>query len=381
VTTLEGGAPMTAGLAQFEYQVLPSRVVFGLGAGDRLAGEVDRLTATRILVVASRDRAVRLRDRLGLHCVGIFTDVRQHVPVEVRAQAGDLARELEADCLVACGGGSAIGLAKAIALDHSVPIVAIPTTYSGSEMTPIWGMTSGRRKQTGRHPGVAPAVVLYDPALTVSLPGRLTASSGMNALAHCVEALYGPAANPVSELLATDGIRRLGAGLEASVRQPDNLAARAEAMLGAHLAGTVLATAGVGIHHQLCHVLGGALGLDHADLNAVLLPHLVRFVTPAVPGEMRRVAAALGADSGDGDGDGGAAGALWDLARRLGAPSSLAELGMPEVELDHVAEAAAPRVSPQPRPASAAELRELLATAWAGHSPAAPAPSSPVAAG
>jgi maleylacetate reductase len=276
---------------------------------------------------------------------------------------------------VACGGGSAIGLAKAVALDHSLPIVAIPTTYSGSEMTPIWGMTSGRRKQTGRFPGVAPAVVLYDPALTVSLPGRLTASSGMNALAHCVEALYGPFANPVSALLAGDGIRRLAAGLEASVREPDNLAARAEAMLGAHLAGSVLATAGAGIHHQLCHVLGGELGLDHADLNAVLLPHVARLVAPAVPLAMRRVAAVLGAGGGD------AAGALWDLARRLGAPASLAELGVPAAELDHLAESAAPRLSPWPRAASAADLRELLAAAWAGHSPAAPAPSSPVAAG
>jgi maleylacetate reductase len=358
---------MTAGPVPFEYEVMPRRVVFGLGAEDRLAGEVDRLTAARVLIIASRDRAVRLRERLGNHCAGIFTDIRQHVPVEVAASARELAGQLEVDCVVVCGGGSAIGLAKAVALDLSVPIVAIPTTYSGSEMTPIWGLTSGRRKQTGRHPGVAPAVVLYDPALTVGLPARLTASSGMNALAHCVEALYGPAANPVSALLATDGIRRLAVGLEASVRNPADLAARTEAMLGAHLAGTVLAVVGVAIHHQLCHVIGGALGLDHADLNAVLLPHTVRFVAPAVPDEMRRVARALGADDD-------AAGALWMLARRLGAPSRLAELGVPAGELDRIAEAAAARVSPQPRPASAADLRDLLAAAWAERQPTAEQP-------
>src|SRR6266496_670270 len=147
---------MTAGPVPFEYEVLPRRVVFGLGAEDRLAGEVDRLAAARILIIGSRDRAVRLRERLGMHCVGIFTDIRQHVPVEVAATARELAGQ--------------------VALDLSVPIVAIPTTYSGSEMTPIWGLTSGRRKQTGRHPGVAPAVVLYDPALTVGLPARLTAT-------------------------------------------------------------------------------------------------------------------------------------------------------------------------------------------------------------
>jgi maleylacetate reductase len=357
---------MTVGPVPFEYEVLPSRVVFGLGAGDRLVGEVERLGAAKVLVVGNRDRAVRLRDRLGQHCVGIFTDVRQHVPVETATTARDLAAQLEVDCLVAAGGGSAIGLAKAIALDLPVPIVAIPTTYSGSEMTPIWGLTSGRRKQTGRHPHVAPAVVLYDPGLTVSLSPRLTAASGMNAMAHCVEALYGPGANPVIALIAEDGIRRLGVGLEVSVRDPADLAGRAEAQLGAHLAGVVLAVAGVAIHHQLCHVIGGELGLDHAGLNAVLLPHAVRFVMPAVPGEMQRVVRALGAEP-----SATAAGALHALARRLGAPASLAELGMPAAELDRIADAAAARVSPQPRPASAAELRDLLAAAWAGAPPGA----------
>jgi maleylacetate reductase len=367
---------MTAAPVPFEYEVLPSRVVFGLGAGDRLVGEVERLGGARVLVVGGRDRAVRLRERLGQHCVGIFTEIHQHVPVDTAAAARELAAELEVDCLVACGGGSAIGLAKAVALDMPVPIVAIPTTYSGSEMTPIWGLTSGRRKQTGRHPRVAPAVVLYDPALTVSLPARLTVSSGMNAMAHCVEALYGPGANPVTALLAEHGIRRLAAGLEASVRDPADLDGRAELLLGAHLGGSVLATAGVAIHHQLCHVIGGALGLDHADLNAVLLPHTVRFVAPAVPEEMRRVAGALG-----GDGAATAAEGLDALVRRLGAPASLAELGMPAAEIDRVAEAAATRVSPQPRPAGVAELRELLAAAWSGPPAGArPAVDPPVAA-
>src|SRR6266536_2962204 len=205
----------SAARAPFEYEALPSRVVFGVGASDRLAGEVDRIGATRVLVVASRDRAVRLRERLGGRCAGIFTELRQHVPVESAAAARGAAGELDVDCLVACGGGSAVGLAKAVALDRPVPVVALPTTYAGSEMTPVWGLTSGRRKQTGRDPRVAAAVVLYDPALTVSLPARLTASSGMNAVAHCVAALYGPRANPVTALHAEEGLRRLAAGLVA----------------------------------------------------------------------------------------------------------------------------------------------------------------------
>jgi maleylacetate reductase len=351
--------------APFEYELLPRRVVFGPGAIDRVASEVDRLGAGRVLVVANHDRAARLRARLGTRCAGTFTDVVQHVPVETATAARELAVRVGAGCLVACGGGSAIGLAKAIALDRPLPIVALPTTYAGSEMTPIWGMTAGRRKQTGRDRGVAPSVVLYDPSLTLSMPARLTASSGMNAVAHCVEGLYGPGANPVTGAMAVEGLRRLAAGLVASVRDPSSLEARGEALLGAHLAGSVLAVAGVAIHHQLCHVLGGTLGLDHADLNAVVLPHAVQFVSPAVPLEMARVEAALDAKRGD------AAGALYDLARSLGGPASLAAIGMSAADLDPIAEAAAPRVSRRPRPAGQAELRALLEAAWAGERPAA----------
>jgi maleylacetate reductase len=181
----------------FEYDLLARRVVFGPGAADRLAGEVERIGASRALVVASQPRTELLRERLGGRWAGGFSDVVQHVPVETATAAREVARQRRADCLVACGGGSAIGLAKAVALDRPVPIVALPTTYAGSEMTPIWGMTTGRRKQTGRDRGVAPAVVLYDPALTVSMPARLTASSGMNAVAHCAAwAGKRPAATP-----------------------------------------------------------------------------------------------------------------------------------------------------------------------------------------
>jgi maleylacetate reductase len=348
----------------FEYELLPRRVVFGPGAADRLAGEVDRLGASRVLVVASQRRAGQLLQRLGRRCAGSFTDVVQHVPLETATAAREVARQLGADCLVACGGGSAVGLAKAVALERPLPIVALPTTYAGSEMTPIWGMTTGRRKQTGRDRGVAPSVVLYDPVLTLGMPARLTGSSGMNAVAHCVEGLYGPGANPVTAALAGDGLRRLAAGLVGSVREPADLEARAEALLGAHLAGSALAVAGVAIHHQLCHVLGGALALDHADLNAVVLPHAVRFVAEAVPREMARVEAALGAEPGD------AAGALYDLARALGTPSSLAEIGMTATDLAPMAEAAAARVSQRPRPAGQAELRALLEAAWTGKRPA-----------
>ena len=352
---------MTTPSASFTYEALPGRVVFGVGSVDRLGEEVDRLGAGRVLAVAGKRAVDGLVERLGDRCAGAFSDVQQHVPVELAARARALAGELRADCLVALGGGSATGLAKAVALDHQVPIVCVPTTYAGSEMTPIWGLTGPQGKQTGRDLRVLPRVVVYDPALTVDLPAEVTGPSGMNALAHCVEALYAPGANPITSLLAEEGMRVLASGLPLAVAAPADLAGRSDALLGAWLAGAVLAVAGVGIHHRLCHLLGGAYGLPHAELHAVLLPHTARLMTPAVPAEMARVAAALGVAD--------AAGGLWDLARRLGAPAGLAELGLSEAELDRVAELAAAKLGDGPRPPGERELRALLDDAWRGRRP------------
>jgi maleylacetate reductase len=302
-----------------------------------------------------------LAERLGDRCAGRFTDVQQHVPVEAAARAVAAAREVDADCLVAMGGGSATGLAKAVALEHAAPILAVPTTYSGSEVTPIYGLTGPDGKRTGRDLRVLPRVVVYDPALTTGLPAAVTGPSGMNALAHCVEALYAPGANPVTSVLAEEGVRTLARGLPRAVTDPADLPARADALLGAWLAGNALAVAGVGIHHQLCHLLGGAYRLPHAELHAVVLPHAVRFVAPAARPQMARLAAALGLED--------PAGGLWDLARRLGTPASLAELGLAEAELDRAAAQAVARVVQTPRRAGVSELRALLDDAWRGRRP------------
>jgi maleylacetate reductase len=347
----------------FAYDALPGRVVFGAGSVARLGEELDRLGARRVLAVAGRRAIDGLVERLGGRWAGSCTEVRQHVPVEAAAKAVAAARELDADCLVAMGGGSAIGLAKAVALEHQAPIVAVPTTYSGSEVTPIYGLTGPDGKRTGRDLRVLPRVVVYDPALTTGLPPQVTGPSGMNALAHCVEALYAPGANPVTSLLAEEGARALARGLPAAVRDPADLAARSDALLGAWLAGASLAVAGVGIHHQLCHLLGGAYRLPHAELHAVVLPHAVRFVAPAARPQLARLAAGLGVEVGD------VAGGLWDLARRLGTPAGLAELGLAETELDRAAELAVARVVQTPRRAGVAELRALLDDAWRGRRP------------
>jgi maleylacetate reductase len=347
----------------FAYDALGGRVVFGVGAVEHLGEEVDRLGGRRVLAVAGKRAIDGLAERLGGRLAARFTDVQQHVPVEAAARAVAAAAEVGADCLVAMGGGSATGMAKAVALGHRAPILAVPTTYAGSEVTPIFGLTGPEGKRTGRDPRALPRTVLYDPALTTGLPAGVTGPSGMNALAHCVEALYAPGANPVTSLLATDGARRLGHGLPLAVADPGDLAARSDALLGAYLAGAALAAAGVGIHHQLCHLLGGAYRLPHAELHAVVLPHAVRFVAPAARPQLAPLAAALGVEADD------VAGGIWDLARRLGAPAGLAELGLPEAELDRAAEQAVARVVQAPRRAGVSELRALLGAAWRGGRP------------
>jgi maleylacetate reductase len=345
------------------YEALPGRVVFGVGALDRLGEELARLGARRVLLVASKRVADDLAERLGDRHAATCSEIVQHVPVEVAERATALAREVAADALVAVGGGSAVGLAKAVALDLAIPIVAAPTTYAGSELTTIYGLSQDGRKRTGRDPRVLPKVVLYDPALTRSLPPQVAGPSGMNALAHGVEAFYGPGANPISTALAVEGIRDLAAGLPQAVERPEELEGRTQTLRGAWLAGAALAVAGTGIHHQICHVLGGAFGLDHGGMNAVLLPHTVRFVTPAVPREMARVAAALGAAD--------AAAGCSDLARRIGAPTSLAALGLAGTDLDRAAELCAGQVTGRPRSAGVGELRALLGAAHAGRPPGA----------
>jgi maleylacetate reductase len=352
----------------FTYEALPGRVVFGSGALANVADEVERLGATRALLLAEQRDVERVRAVLGARCAAVFTDIQQHVPVAAATAAVDTARAADADCLVTIGGGSATGFAKAVAVQLDVPILAIPTTYAGSEVTPIYGITAEGHKQTRRDLRALPRTVIYDPELTVSLPPQVTGPSGMNALAHCVEAFYAPGANPLTSLLAEEGVRVLARGLPIAVNHPEDLDGRSDTLLGAYLAGTALAVAGVAIHHQACHVLGGTFGLPHGELNAVVLPHVVRFVTEAVPDDMARVARALGAED--------AATGLFDLARALGAPASLAELGMPESDLPKAVEEVAAHVSQHPRHSDAASVEAILGDAYTGRRPGRGATSS-----
>lgn len=358
----------------FVHQSQPGRVVFGAGAWRRLPEELERLGARRVLITTScsnRPLAESLAGTLADACVGIVDDARQHIPIEQAESARKVAREAGADVLVAVGGGTPLGLAKAVVHEIGGTIVAVPTTYSGSEMTGISGITRDGVKRTESSPAMLPKVVIYDPELTVALPKAATAGTGMNAVAHAVEATYVRAANPVSTLHALEGLKALGQGLAGAIEAPDSLAARSRALYGAYLAALALGATGIALHHKLCHVLGGSYGLGHGEVNAVVLPYAAAFNAPAAPAAMAGVARALGLDEPDqGRAAAAVGGCLYDFARRIGAPASLRELGLDNAVLDGAAEIAIEVIAENPRPLSIDSVRSVLENAWRGERPA-----------
>jgi maleylacetate reductase len=352
----------------FVHEGLAQRVVFGAGASGRVGELVADLGGRRVLLVATpgaerRGTATALRSALGDAWVGTFAGAAMHTPVAVTATAVAEAQALRADCTVAVGGGSAVGLGKAIAARIGSVQVAVPTTYSGSEATPVLGEVRDGRKRTRRAPELLPSVVVYDPDLTLNLPASVTGTSGLNAIAHAVEALYDPSASPVVRLHAEEGLRAMAAALPALAASPRDGGARADALYGAWLCGTSLAGARMGLHHQLCHVLGGTFDLPHAATHAALLPHVLAFNAAAAPDAAARIAAALGTYD--------APGALRRLAETVDAPATLGDLGLPAEGIDRVVELVLEAPYPNPRPVTADALRELLADAHHGHEPRA----------
>jgi maleylacetate reductase len=364
---------MTSTLAtipmSFLHEAPPTRVVFAPGSLARVPDEVDRLGAHRVLLVSGGPEAAhaeRLIGDLGSRLAGRFGEVVMHVPVEVAGRAVEAARGCAADLIIALGGGSSTGVAKAIAKETGLRILAVPTTYAGSEMTSIWGLTEAARKTTGRDPRVLPVTVVYDPELTLTLPVDISASSGMNAMAHLVEGLYAPGVSPVSQLLAAEGVRALAAALPAVVRTPDDLAARSEALYGAWLAGWTLGTTGMGIHHKVCHVLGGAFDLPHSGVHSAVLPYATAYNSADAPEAMALIEQALTAA---GRPAAPAAAGLWDLTHDIGAPTSLAAVGFDQTAIDEVADLIVSATVTNPRLPTGSEVRALLSQATLGDRP------------
>ena len=349
---------------RFVHDTLPQRVRFGSGeAAAGLGQEIARLGAGRVMLIAS-ENTMHLADEIATDVPVALrhTEVVMHVPVAVAERARAAADRNGIDALVSVGGGSTTGLAKAIAMTTGLPIVAVPTTYAGSEATPVWGLTEGDRKTTGTDLAVLPRVIVYDAALTTSLPVELSVASGLNALAHCVDTMWGPNADPINSALAAEGIRSLADGLPKVVADPGGLEGREHALYAAYLSAAAFASAGSGLHHKICHVLGGKYNLPHAQTHATVLPYVLAFNGPAAPEAERRIAAAFGSDT--------AIGGLLTLKDQLSAPRALRDYGLAEDSLAEAADAILPSVPPSnPRPVAAEDLRTLLRAAWAGADP------------
>jgi alcohol dehydrogenase class IV len=338
--------------------------VFGSGTLAQLPEVIRQIGGTRVLLLSTPQQAARveaLGSTLGSLAVAYFRDATMHTPVDVTERAMQLVRAESIDVVVALGGGSTIGLGKAIALRSDVPQIAIPTTYAGSEMTPILGQTENGRKSTQRSAKVIPRAVIYDVDLTLGLPVGLSGTSGINAIAHAAEGLYAQDSNPVMQLIAEEGIRALAEALPRIAKEPGSRAARSQALYGAWLCGMVLGNVGMALHHKLCHTVGGRFDLPHAETHAIILPHVIGYNAPAIPDAMVRLRRAL--NTGD------PAGALFDLARSVGSPAALKDLGMPKGGVTQAADDAMENAYWNPRPLDRAAIADLLSRAWGGERP------------
>jgi maleylacetate reductase len=341
--------------SRFTYEALPMRVVFGDGSLQQLPAEAERLDIGRCLVLCTpghQELGTSAAEILGDRTAGIFAGARMHVPVETAEAAVRAATDHRADSCVAIGGGSAVGLGKAVALTHGLPLIAVPTTYAGSEMTPIWGLTDATRKRTGRNRKVLPRSVIYDPRLTLALPADVSAASGLNAVAHAVEALYAPDRSPITSLWAEDAVKTMASALPAVVSNGADVAARSAALRAAWLCGACLGATTMGLHHKLCHVFGGTFDLPHAATHAVLIPHVASYMIAREPEAAAALSRALGDDPVT---------ALHELADLTGAPRTLGELGIEEADLATVIDQTVAAV-----PVSPDELRALLLDALHG---------------
>ncbi|MDH4441039.1 MAG: maleylacetate reductase [Rhizobium sp.] len=350
-------------MRRFSYAGSPARILFGSGISLDLVSIVEEAGCSRALVLATPHQkadAEQLAAKLGTLSVGVFAGAVMHTPVEVTQAALAIVAESGADCVVSLGGGSTTGLGKAIAYRTDLTQIVVPTTYAGSEVTSILGQTQDGRKTTVKDPRILPEVVVYDPDLTHGLPVAMSVTSALNAMAHAVEGLYAQDRNPVSSLMAVEGLRAFAKSLPVIVREPGNAEARAEALYGAWLCGTVLGAVGMALHHKICHTLGGSFDTPHAETHAIMLPHTAAFNAAAAREELAPAAALFGGLIGGG---------LWDFAKSIGAPMSLKDVGLVEEDLDRAADIASENPYWNPRPIDRASIRGLLQQAYEGNRP------------
>ncbi|KAH8654211.1 maleylacetate reductase [Ilyonectria robusta] len=340
-------------MESFIYTASPSRVILGPGASSKLPEELSQQGLRAALIISTpyqTEEASRIRDLLASNTVGVFSEAVMHTPTEVTEKALEVTRSLKADCIVSVGGRSTTGLGKAISIRTSLPHICIPTTYAGSEMTPILGETANGLKTTRRDPKILPGTVIYDVDLTMTLPQGLSATSGVNGIAHAIEALYAPDTNPIIRLLAKEGIRALAESLPVIVKDGNDNFARSKALTT------------MSLHHKLCHTVGGSFNLPHAETHTILLPHTIAYNSPAVPEAKKDLADVLPSAGGD------AIKGLNSLLDRLGVKRALKEYGMKEDDIDKAAAIAMKNQYANPRTVEQEKIRELIRRAWAGES-------------
>ncbi|MBX4957583.1 maleylacetate reductase [Rhizobium lentis] len=348
----------------FSFVGSPARIVFGVGSKAAVGEWIAKSGCRRALVLSTPHQkadAEALALEIGELGCGVFAGAAMHTPVDVTDAAMKVVTETGADCVVSLGGGSTTGLGKAIAYRTDILQIVVPTTYAGSEVTPILGQTEGGRKTTVRDAKILPEIVIYDPALTYGLPVSMSITSGLNAMAHAVEGLYAQDRNPISTLMALEGLRAFARSLPVIIKSPGDEEARSDALYGAWLCGTVLGTVGMALHHKICHTLGGSFDTPHAETHAVMLPHTAAFNAIAAEPELAGAAEIF---------EGSIGGGLWDFARAIGAPLSLKEFGLTEADLDRAASIAVENPYWNPRPIGRDSIRMLLQDAWEGRRPA-----------
>jgi len=339
-------------------------VKFGLAIRKRVRDEIAALGCSRALILstpAQSESALTLAAEVGNLAAGVFSKAAMHTPVNISEEAAEHARSIKADCLISIGGGSTIGLGKAIAYRTDLPQIVVPTTYAGSEATAILGQTQGGVKTTLIDRKVLPEVILYDPQLVTSLSTTMSANSALNAMAHAAEALYGQSRSEETTAMAIDGLESIIENLPSVIANPSDLTARENTLYGAWCCGTVLGRVDMALHHKLCHTLGGSFDLPHAETHAVVLPHAIDFNERAVADQLAPITKLLNGSS--------AGGALYNFARQVGAPSSLAELGLKESDLEKATDLAVSKPYWNPQPVTREAIRKILHAAWAGEPP------------
>lgn len=349
---------------EFVYNANPSRVIFGAGSRARIGAELERLGIERAIVLSTPDQsalAAQIARAIGGRAGIMYPGAVQHTPVEVTESALMAVSSVRADGCLAIGGGSTTGLAKAIAYRTDLPQLVVPTTFAGSEMTPILGQTEAGRKTTLSSPSVLPETVIYDPELTVTMPSFISGPSGMNAIAHSVEALYAKDRNPIISMMAEASIKAMGQALPVLMNEPGNVDAHSQALYGAWLAGVCLGAVGMAIHHKICHTLGGTFNLNHADIHALMIPYTSAYNREAAPEAMAAIARALATE----DGPTG----IYRLTQRAATKRSLAEMGLSEADLDLAADIALQNPYYNPRPVTRDGVRDMLQAAFEGRAP------------